>query len=190
MQNTPHKLLPTLAAQGPEFVQNPGAAVPRLACSIHRARTKGWTYSGGGYPGSTKRQIGPGFISLKFLECHFGKMLPQKSQIIIADAPRSTHLQPPITEKNGNDFIKVCLDFVAFCWEEGGPPGPRPGGAVERPRELTIRGGILGSFLDEILNYYLSRGVVVDSTWGFWDEYFGFLGGSIFEMLHSGFLKK
>ena len=77
-----------------------------------------------------------------------------------------TRLQTPSTEKSRKDFVKVCLDFVAFCWGVRGPPGPGGGGAVERPRELTIRGGIPGSFVNEILNYYGSGRVVGDSTWG------------------------
>ena len=90
----------------------------------------------------------------------------QKLKAIDRDPPAPNRLQPPTTEKFRKDFVNVCLDFVAFCWGVRGPPGPGGGGAVERPRELTTRGGILGSFLDEILNYYLSWGVVVDSTWG------------------------
>ena len=57
----------------------------------------------------------------------FENMFPQKSRIIIADAPRSTDLQPTITEAYGK-IMKVCLDEIAPCWEEGGPSRPSPGG--------------------------------------------------------------
>ena len=80
--------------------------------------------------------------------------------------PASNRLQPLTTENNWKYFVKVCLDFVAFCLEEGGPPGPGVGGAVERPRELTIRRGIPGRKVNKILNYCWLWGVVVESTWG------------------------
>ena len=62
----------------------------------------------------------------------FENMFPQKSRIIIADAPRSTDLQPTITEAYGK-IMKVCLDEIAPCREDGGAlQALTRGGGVDR----------------------------------------------------------
>ena len=53
--------------------------------------------------------------------------------------------------------MNVCLDFVTPCWEEGALQALTRGGGVDRPREFINGKAILGTLLDEILQYFLQR---------------------------------
>ena len=105
---------------------------------------------------------------------------------------RRRQIDPPTTPHSRREwkrFHKSLPRFRCLLLRGGGLSGPPARGGVERPRELTTRGwGIMGSFLDEILNYDLSGGVVVNSTWGVLGKWM-IMGGAIFQKWHSGFRK-
>ena len=76
-----------------------------------------------------------------FLNATSEEMPPQNLKVINGESLKLNRLQSLGAEQIPKYFIKTYQDFVAFCWDHGGPLGPPRGVGPSRGRGSQLLGG-------------------------------------------------